>query len=62
MFYELSSEDMGVLSSDPACCSSVFITPSHSSPPLGFFPFLFDEGEEMHPEWGNIYNTALLWP
>ena len=35
MFYELSSEDMGALSSDPACCSSVFITPGHF--PLVFF-------------------------
>lgn len=37
MFYELSSEDMRALSSDPACSSSVFITPGHFL--LGFFSF-----------------------
>lgn len=58
MFYELSSEDMGALSSDRACCSSVFITADHF--PLAFFHFFFffDEGEETHLESSNIYNTA----
>lgn len=64
MFYELSSEDMGALSSDPACSSSVFIIPGHF--PLAFFCFFvgvflvfLDEGEETHPEAGDIYNTPL---
>lgn len=30
MFYELSSVDMGAVSSEPACCSGVFIIPAHS--------------------------------
>lgn len=56
MFYELSSEDLGALSSDPACSSSVFITAGHF--PLAVF-FLAMREKKMHPEAGNIYYPAL---
>jgi len=45
----MSCPQRGALRSDPACSSSVFITPGHF-PQAVFSSSPFDEGEETHPE------------